>query len=171
MDIRSRHFVPTISIAFTLIAASLLVLVPEGVSALQDGVFEYELTGDPAVAAITKYIGPGGAVNVPSTLGGYPTAIVRHDAFNNMLGHLATSVLLPSSVHTVENYAFANWDLLSMVSISSGVTFIGEQVFHRCYSLGSIAVKDANTRYSSIDGVLYDKNLSTLIKCPAAKTG
>ena len=171
MSARSPHFVLTISIVLMLISAPILVLVPEGASALQEGDFEYELTGDPPVAKITKYIGAGGAVNVPSTLGGYPTAIVGHDSFNNAHGGLVTSVLLPSSVLTVENYAFANCDLLASVSISSGVTFIGEQAFHNCYSLGSITVKGANTMYSSIDGVLYDKNLTTLIKCPAAKAG
>ncbi len=171
MAAHHRYSILSMVLVALLLSTTLLLLMPGNAVALQDGDFEYELVGDPAVAAVTRYTGAGGAVSVPSTLGGYPTAIISHDAFNNMQGDLMTSVLLPSSVLSVENYAFANCDLLSAVSISSGVTFIGDQVFHNCHSLEYVNVKDSNTRYSSIDGVLYDKDQTTLIKCPAAKTG
>ena len=44
-------------------------------------------------------------------------------------------------------------------------------VFADCYSLSEINVDEENSYYSSIDGVLFDKKQSTLIKYPTEKTG
>ncbi|MHC1708968.1 MAG: leucine-rich repeat domain-containing protein [Methanomassiliicoccales archaeon] len=165
-----KFFVPSILITFILLAP-LLVLVPGEVSALTDGDYEYELTGDPAVAAVTKYTGAGGAVSIPATLGGYSTAIIRHDAFNYGNGVHVTSAIIPSSVHTVENYAFANCDDLVVVSIGSGVSSVGGAAFYNCYNLEAIHVHLSNSIYSSIDGILYDEAITALIKCPSARSG
>lgn len=56
------------------------------------------------------------------------------------------------------------------IIIPSRVTSIADKAFHLCPKLTSINVSKDNTKYSSIDDVLYDKNTSTLIKCPEGKT-
>ncbi len=154
-----------------MLVLPVLSFVPGDVTALTEGDYEYELTGDPAVAAITKYIGAGGAIAIPSTLGGYATAIIRHDAFNNGFGYYVTSVVMPNSVLTLENYVFANCHALVAVYIGSEVTSVGEDVFHNCYNLETIAVHINNPSYSGVNGILYDQAMTTLIKCPAAKSG
>ncbi len=160
----------SILLIFTLLISA-LVLVPHEVSALQDGDYEYEVTGDPAVAMITAYTGAGGDISIPSTLGGYPTAIIRYEAFNRAAGYHVTSVVVPSSVHTIQNYAFANCDQLLEVYIGSGVSSLGDAAFYNCYNLEVLSVHINNPYYSSLGGILYNDAFTTLIKCPSALAG
>jgi len=170
MDAHPKNVVMPIMIVFTLLMSA-LVLVPQEATALVDGDYEYELTGDPAVAMITAYTGAGGDISIPATLGGYPTAIIRYEAFNRASGYHVTSVLIPSSVHTIQNYAFANCDNLVTAYIGSGVSSIGDAVFYNCYHLEEISVHIGNPYYTSVGGVLYDDAFTTLIKCPPALAG
>jgi hypothetical protein len=88
-------------------------------------------------------------------------------AFRNCNGLISISI--PSLVKTIGNYAF--YDCKGMVSISvpSSVTTIGFEVFSHCTAL--INVESGNPNYSSIDGVLYNKAQTKLIKCPISKAG
>ena len=56
---------------------------------------------------------------------------------------------------------------LTSVTIPDSVTEIGEYAFDGCTSLTSINVSKQNPNYTSIDGILYDKEGTTLICCPA----
>lgn len=51
-----------------------------------------------------------------------------------------TSVILPSGLTTIENYAFWKCSLLSSISIPSSVTSIGQGAFAQCSSLTSISL-------------------------------
>jgi len=79
-----------------------------------------------------------------------------------------TSVVLPSSLKTIDNYAFMN--SLASVSIPAGVDSIGTGAFGG-EKMAAIEVDAGNARYSSQDGVLYNKAKTTLLQYPAAKTG
>ena len=80
-----------------------------------------------------------------------------------------TSISMPS-VTAIGRDAFWDCYSLSSVSIPSTVTTIGERVFDGCDSLKEITVDEANADYASVDGVLYNKEISTLLCCPGAKT-
>jgi hypothetical protein len=56
------------------------------------------------------------------------------------------------------------------VTIPNSVTEIGEGIFYGCTSLATINVDAGNSAYSSQDGVLYNKNKTTLHTYPAGKT-
>lgn len=60
---------------------------------------------------------------------------------------------------------------LSSVFIPASVSYIGTLPFDCCEGLYEINVADGNEWYCSIDGILYDKAVMTLIECPAAKAG
>lgn len=60
---------------------------------------------------------------------------------------------------------------LKTVKIGAGVTLVGDYAFDGCRQLSSIEVDGANACYSSVDGVLFDKKQTLMIKCPEAKTG
>jgi surface protein len=81
-----------------------------------------------------------------------------------------TSVTIPDSVTSIGNNAFYNCKSLTSVTIGNGVTSIGSDVFSGCTSLTSINVGNNNTQYSSVDGVLYNKDKTVLIRCPQGKT-
>jgi hypothetical protein len=80
------------------------------------------------------------------------------------------SVTIPDSVKSIGYKAFYYCDDLSKVTIGNGVTSIGYNAFERCYLLTAIDVNSANTKYSSEDGVLYNKGKTTLLTYPAGKT-
>ena len=81
-----------------------------------------------------------------------------------------TSVTIPNSVTIIWDQAFCFCKSLTSITIPNSVTSIGESVFSRCTSLTSIEVSGNNKNYSSLDGVLFNKDKSELIIYPAGKT-
>ena len=55
------------------------------------------------------------------------------------------------------------------MTISNNVTSISNSAFFNCTGLTSINVDENNKNYTSEDGVLFNKDKTTLIKCPARK--
>ena len=78
-----------------------------------------------------------------------------------------TSVTIPDSVTTIGDNAFRECTGLTNVTIPDSVEFLGSGVFSRCTSLTSITVDKNNENYSSRDGVLFNKDQTTLIQYPA----
>ncbi len=78
------------------------------------------------------------------------------------------SVTMSEGVTTIMQYAFRECRSLPEITIPSTVTTIGESPFYRCTSLVDIHVNPANTKYCDVDGVLYDKSLTTLVSYPLA---
>jgi len=81
-----------------------------------------------------------------------------------------TSIVIPNSVRTIEDGAF-NGNRLTSIVIPNSVNTIGSAPFRDNPGLTAINVSPNNPNYSSVDGVLYNKNISTLIQWPAGKTG
>lgn len=82
-----------------------------------------------------------------------------------------TSISLPSGLNSIGGYAFFSCISITSVTIPANVSYIGPLPFYLCASLASINVDASNTNYSSIDGILYDKDLTRIIECPCNKTG
>ncbi len=80
-----------------------------------------------------------------------------------------TSITIPDSVTSIGDYAFSYCGSLTNITIPNSVTSIGENVFRGCESLTFLSVGADNPRYSSVDGVLFDKEQTTLIQYPASK--
>jgi hypothetical protein len=99
---------------------------------------------------------------------------------------------LPESVRTIGNVAFYWCYKLKDIIIQKNVESIGEFAFHSCSEIlsfnipastmligrgafigasGAVNVEESNTKYSSQNGVLYDKNKTQLIYCPPATSG
>jgi hypothetical protein len=142
---------------------------------------------------ITGY-NPAAGLNVviPASINGYPVTSIGANAFYNLttitsvtipnsvtsIGSSAfqscsglTSVTIPNSVTSIGSGAFANCSGLTSVTIPNSVTSIGSYMFAGCSGLTSITVNAANPNYASAGGVLFDKNLLTLIQYPGGLTG
>ena len=82
-----------------------------------------------------------------------------------------TSVTIPDSVTSIGGDAFSYCRSLVSVTIPDGVTSIGDGAFSSCRRLTGIHVDASNPNYTSVDGVLFDKNKATLIQAPGALAG
>ncbi len=79
------------------------------------------------------------------------------------------SIALPDSVTEIKTNAFAYCTTLTAINISSGVLSIGENALYNCTSLESINVSENNPGYMSVDGVLFNKSGSVMIRYPSGK--
>ena len=79
-----------------------------------------------------------------------------------------TSVAIPDSVTTIGDYAFYGCDNLTSVTVPSSVTSIGVRAFDECTNL--IAINIDNSKYSSVDGVLFNHDKTVLIQYPDGKS-
>lgn len=77
---------------------------------------------------------------------------------------------IPETITVVAEYAFSGVSDVTEVTIPSSVISIGSSAFNGCHDLEDITVDVNNTVYSSVDGVLYDVDQTTLICCPCKKT-
>ena len=80
-----------------------------------------------------------------------------------------TDIIIPNSVISIGYSAFSDCSGLANIAISDSVTSIGVSAFSGCISLKSIEVSDNNENYTSVDGVLFNKDASELITYPAGK--
>ncbi len=81
-----------------------------------------------------------------------------------------SAVVLPSSLKTIGDSAF-NGTALTEINIPADVEGIEKGAFTNCVSLANIFVDKNNDYFYSVDGVLYDVRLNTVMLCPAGKTG
>ena len=86
-------------------------------------------------------------------------------------GGKAGSYFVPSSVVDIKGAAFINCSLLTGVAIPANVTSVGDYAFSTCISLSEITVDVGNANYRSQDGVLFSKDMSSLVQYPGGKTG
>lgn len=124
--------------------------------------FTYTIQG--GQVTITGYTGPDGAVTIPATISGLPVTSIGDSAF---FDDDITAVTIPDSVTNIGFLAFGECGELGSVSIPDSVTSLGGLVFDGCSSLAAINVDPSNANYSSLGGILFNKNQTTLIEFPA----
>ena len=114
-----------------------------------------------------------GAVEIPATVTDgdvtYSVTSIGNYAFLNC--SRLTGVTIPASVTSIGDWAFSGCSGLTGVTIPASVTSIGEYAFYDCSGLTEIDVSASNTKYQSIDGILYSKTGDILVCCPGGKKG
>ena len=135
-----------------------------------------------------------GQLEIPSTLAGSTVTSIGVQAFSLCTGLTSvtfeagsqittfntaafeqctslTSITIPASVTTISNLTFSNCTSLASITIPSTVTNLDRSAFQTCSKLTSISVHPDNQNYSSVDGLLYNRGINTLISCPSGKSG
>jgi len=100
---------------------------------------------------------------LPSTI-----TSIGHDAFNTCI-NLTGIITFPATLLSIGENAFCYTNNISSYSIPASITSIGTHAF--AGSSGSININALNNNYSSLDGILFNKNQTTLIQCPILKSG
>jgi hypothetical protein len=98
------------------------------------------------IAVYPEYSGTGGAVIIPNKINGLSVVKIKSNVFRSATN--LTSVTIPRSVTDIEYNAFSF-----------------------CTNLAAISVEAHNPVFKSIDGVLFNKSLTTLIQYPPGKVG
>ena len=75
-------------------------------------------------------------------------------------------IVIPDSVTAIGSSAFSNCTSLESITIGSGVESLGDEWIASCRRLENITVSPENKTYSSVDGVLFNKDKSELSAYP-----
>jgi len=110
-----------------------------------------------------------GAIEIPATIVGKPVTEIENSAFSSCIS--LSSVAIPPSMISIGHSAFSQCINLTEIAIPMSVTGIQPFAFYGCTRMTTITVESANNFFSSADGVLFNKNQTTLISCPAGKSG
>lgn len=80
-----------------------------------------------------------------------------------------TEITLPETVTTIGSDAFSGCTALSEITIPESVTEIRSYAFDSTEGMTAFHVAQENPNYTAIDGVLFDKDMTTLLRYPEAK--
>jgi len=78
---------------------------------------------------------------------------------------------LPASITNISAGAFAYCSRLSGIFLGQNVKTIGQNAFLYCENLEHYGVDELNPYFSELDGVLFNKNRTSLVKFPEHRTG
>ena len=141
-------------------------IVPFQVFAETDGTFTYSVSnGESTIIGLVDR-NTVGAIEIPSTIGGYPVTVIDRWAFFGCSG--LTSITIPDSVTSIGYGAFYGCRGLTSITITDSVTSIGDSTFRGCTGLTSITIPDSVTSIG--DYAFYDCTGLTSITIPDSVT-
>ena len=94
---------------------------------------------------------------------------ILYGAFYRFTGLM--SITIPGGVTSIGEDAFYGCSGLTSIIIPNSVTSIGSSAFDGCTSLTNINVSESNSAFASVDGILYDKNKTTIVLVPKSIQG
>jgi uncharacterized repeat protein (TIGR02543 family) len=119
-------------------------------------------------------VGAGDAIDessivIPKYYLGLPVTRIMPDGF--MVAENMNVIVLPETLIEISNHSFFYATSLTEIYIPRNVEKIGSVAFRYCYSLSSFIVSEDNPYYASLDGVIFNKDLSILVRYPQNKEG
>ena len=147
--------------------------LPTGLTSLGESAFQ----NCRSLAALTV---PGGVTTIPGQLCqecraltslSLPAGITQigYGAFANCVG--LGSLTLPTGVAAVTRDAFQGCSGLTTLALNGSLASVGERALLGANKLGTVTVDSANPTFSSLDGVLFNKAQTSLLLCPAGRSG
>lgn len=107
----------------------------------------------------------GGSNYIPSRY--ITNDVVGYGMFQNL--NKLRNILLPNTVTAIEEQAFMGCGGLRTITIPAEVTAVSPS--DGCTSLEDIRVSPANRHYKSVDGVLFDADVTGILWFPLGKSG
>lgn len=77
-------------------------------------------------------------------------------------------ITVPDQVDGLHDFTFSNCISLQHVHVGSGVETVSGYAFYGNTALQTITVSEMSNTFTSLDGVLYSKSLTSLVRCPQA---
>ena len=149
------------------------VSIPKGVSLIGTSAFErcYRLKKVKLPAAVTS-IGSRAfrncqkleQITIADRIAG-----VGAEAFARC--YILKEVNLPDSVEYLGSEVLSSCDNITRFNIPKGVEILALDTFTNAYSLKQITVSSGNRAFCAKNGVLFSKDMKTLIRCPLDKRG
>ena len=78
-----------------------------------------------------------------------------------------TEVILPESLEKIESHAFGECEAITSIRIPTSVKEMDGSCFAGC-NIAAYEVDENNPHYTAINGVIYSKDLTTLVAFPSA---
>ena len=161
------------------------VVIPNSVTSLGNAAFEkcHSLTSVTIPASVTS-IGSTAflhctdlsSINVEATNPNYSSlnGVLFNKTQTELIqypGGKAGDYTIPNSVTDIGNYAITDCTGLTSIRLSALIEHIGYDFLGSCSVLTSIETDATNPHYSSLNGVLFDKNQDLLIRYPQGRSG
>lgn len=138
---------------------------------------------------INNYIGSNQDIKIPSTIDGQDVVAIANSTFENSD---IKSVIIPDTVKEIHNGAFRGCSNLESVTLGNSIESMEEDCFDSCIKLKSITlpstlkifdetffdncpmlleinIDEDNPNYTSVDGIVFSKDMSTLICYPEGR--
>ena len=152
----------------------------------------YTYTLDESGITITGYTGSAAQIEIPATINGWNVVAIADGAFMNRgelhsvtlpgtlerIGWCAftgctglSELVLPDSVTSLGAMALADMTGLKKLTIGAGLSAMDAELVSGDTRLTEVLVSASNTKYQSIDGVVYSKDGTRLILYPAGSRG
>lgn len=160
------------------------ISLPDGLQSIGNSVFEgCELFTSITIPAGVTSLGGGlffgctslEKVELPCIEDAYGYQYIFYDVFGYpMYGYEEIfQPALKEVVITGGSLLYNFWDCygITSVTIPENVTHIEPWWFNGCIDLKEINVSEDNEFYSSVDGILYNKDMTAVIRCPEGKRG
>ncbi len=111
-----------------------------------------------------EYIGEKKAIIIEDEVNSMPVTAVKPYAFAECAD--AEKLEIGSNVTSIGDFAFAGSEKIDGVTLSENVEKLGNCAFLFCGGIKQFSVDPANKNYCSADGILFDKEKTTLISVP-----
>lgn len=147
-------------LSILLVLSLMLALVPAAFAA--DIVDSGTCGADGDGSSVTWTLDAAGLLTISGT-----GKIIDGDGGSIWSGKPVMAVDIRSGITAVGSNAFFGCDQLQVISLPDTVTQLDKNAFGNCAALSSILVDAKNPAYKSMDGALYSKDGTVLIKCPA----
>ena len=100
-----------------------------------------------------------------------PDSLTRIDATAFMSCKALEAIEVPDNVTTIETQAFVSCSSLKQVTFGAGLSSIGDALFRGCSALQTIQCSEDNAKYTSVNGVLFNKSKTMLALFPTGFSG